>query len=289
MLTIFTIPKPFQGHIGIIQRNAIQSWLKLQPKCEIILFGDEDGIAETAAEFGVTHVPNIQKNEYGTPLLDFVFESAQQMTSHNLVCYVNADIILLNDLLSSIQQIQFNKFLMVGQRWDLNLDKVWNFEDNKWEEHLRNYLDSHGVLHPPVGSDYFIFPKWALGTLPPFAVGRPGWDNWVIYRARKLGIPVIDTSPMVTAIHQNHDYGHVPDGTGRAYEGPEANQNRDLIGNWDYFFTLQDANWVLTSQGLRRQKWTKEYLGRFMTTLPVLQPQLRPIALLGNAILRRIP
>lgn len=289
MLTIFTIPKPFQGHIGIIQRNAIQSWLKLRPECEIFLFGNEDGMAEAAAEFGVTHVPNIQKNEYGTPLLDFVFESAQQMASHNLVCYVNADIILLNDLLSSIQQIQINKFLMVGQRWDLNLDKVWNFEDNKWEEHLRNYIDTHGVLHPPVGSDYFVFPKGALGTLPPFAVGRPGWDNWMIYRARKLGIPVIDASPMVTAIHQNHDYGHVPDGTGRAYEGSEANQNRDLIGNWDYFFTLQDTNWVLTSQGLRRQKWTKEYLGRFMTTLPVLQPQFRPIALLGNAILRRIP
>ena len=26
MLTIFTTPKPFRGHIGIIQRNALKSW-----------------------------------------------------------------------------------------------------------------------------------------------------------------------------------------------------------------------------------------------------------------------
>ena len=32
MLTIFTIPKPFVGHIGVIQRNAIISWLNLSPK-----------------------------------------------------------------------------------------------------------------------------------------------------------------------------------------------------------------------------------------------------------------
>ena len=73
MLTIFTVPKPFKEHIGVIQRNAIYSWTQL-PGCEIILFGDDDGVAETAEEFGVKHVSDIEKNEHGTPLLDFVFE-----------------------------------------------------------------------------------------------------------------------------------------------------------------------------------------------------------------------
>ncbi len=31
MITIFAIPKPFKGHIDVIQRNAIQSWTKLSP------------------------------------------------------------------------------------------------------------------------------------------------------------------------------------------------------------------------------------------------------------------
>ena len=51
MLTIFAIPKPFQGHVSIIQRNAIQSWTKLHPDCEVILLGDEPGTGTVAAEF----------------------------------------------------------------------------------------------------------------------------------------------------------------------------------------------------------------------------------------------
>ncbi len=45
-LTILAMPKPFRGHIGIIQRNAITSWTKLQPRPEILLFGTEEGAAE---------------------------------------------------------------------------------------------------------------------------------------------------------------------------------------------------------------------------------------------------
>ena len=52
MLTIFALPKPFRGHAGVIQRNAIQSWLRLQPACEVILLGDEPGTREVAAQVG---------------------------------------------------------------------------------------------------------------------------------------------------------------------------------------------------------------------------------------------
>ena len=73
MLTIFTVPKPFDGHIGIIQRNAIQSWRCLRPACEVILCGDEPGTAETAAALGTDRIPAVDRNEFGTPLLSSVF------------------------------------------------------------------------------------------------------------------------------------------------------------------------------------------------------------------------
>ena len=53
LLTIFATPKRFQGHIGVIQRNAIASWTHLKPKPEIILFGTDEGTAEIARGFGV--------------------------------------------------------------------------------------------------------------------------------------------------------------------------------------------------------------------------------------------
>jgi hypothetical protein len=47
-MTIFAIPKPFIGQIGVIQKNAIASWTKLSPRPEIILFGDEIGTGAIA-------------------------------------------------------------------------------------------------------------------------------------------------------------------------------------------------------------------------------------------------
>lgn len=31
MITLFTTAKPFRGHDGIIQRNALRSWTLLRP------------------------------------------------------------------------------------------------------------------------------------------------------------------------------------------------------------------------------------------------------------------
>jgi hypothetical protein len=66
MLSILAFPKPFRGHIATIQRNAIGSWTRLRPQCEIFLFGDDEGTAEVAKEFSVCHVPEMARNEYGT-------------------------------------------------------------------------------------------------------------------------------------------------------------------------------------------------------------------------------
>lgn len=288
MLTIFSVPKPFCGHIGIIQRNAIHSWSCLHPGCEIILCGNELGTEEVASEFKAKYIPNITRNEYGTPLLNSVFDQVGQMTSQRLMCYVNADIILLSDFIKAVQRIQFRRFLMVGQRWDIDLAELWNFERTDWEEQLCRYVVDHGVLHPPAGSDYFVFP-WdrVIGELPPFAVGRPGWDNWFIYRARKLGIPVVDVTRVVTVIHQNHDYSHVLDRRGRFWEGPEAKRNRELMGDQGYTFTLLDATHVLMTKALL-PTLGREYVRRRWQTLPILVPSTRPLVRFVNTVKHRL-
>ena len=53
MLSMFALPKPFKGHIGVIQRNAIASWARLPSKPEIILFGDEEGTAQAARDLSL--------------------------------------------------------------------------------------------------------------------------------------------------------------------------------------------------------------------------------------------
>jgi len=252
MLTIFTTPKPFSGHNKVIQINAIRSWLLLRPECQVILIGDEKGVAEVASALGVLHIPDVECNEYGTPLIDSMFSRAQNIARYQLMCYVNADIILMSDFLPAVQSVHKYPFLMVGQRWDLELNESLKFDDTQWESRLRTHVTEQGKLHPKGGSDYFVYSRGLYDDIPPFVIGRGGWDNWLIYQARRLRVPVIDASKVITAVHQNHDYSHIPSGEAVVWKGPEAIRNLELTREGEHAFTLEHATWILTSEGIRR-------------------------------------
>src|SRR5215471_6752935 len=102
MLTIFSTAKPFQGHNAIIQRNALESWRRLDAEIEIILLGDDPGVAEVCQELHLRHEPKVKHNESGAPLLNDLFERAQQAARHETVGYCNADIILTADFVRAI-------------------------------------------------------------------------------------------------------------------------------------------------------------------------------------------
>jgi hypothetical protein len=272
-LTIFTTPKPFHGHIGIIQTNAIQSWLLLRPECEIILFGNENGTAEVAAKFGIRHIPEVECNEYGTPLISSMFKIAQDVASHQLMCYVNADIILMSDFLPAIRQIHLQPFLLIGQRWDIDLKEPIDFLNRDWEKCLRAYLAEEGTLHGISGLDYFVFPRGMYRAIPSFAVGRPGWDNWMVYKARSLKVPVIDATKAITTVHQNHDYAYHVKGKNGVWKGPEVRQNIALTREGEYAFQTDYATWILTPQGMK-PALTMRHLYFRLCAVPVLFPRL---------------
>jgi len=272
VLTLFSIPKPFHGHTEIIQRNAIKSWTLMRPRPEIVLFGDEKGTAEAARSFSVGHVPQVARNEYGTPLVNDLFEQAQRMAAHDVLCYVNADIILMSDFSQTVNRVVAwkNDFLVVGRRWDLEIGESLDFCPD-WEKKMRSRLESSGVLHAATGMDYFVFPRGMWRDIPPFAIGRTTWDNWLVYRARAMPVPVVDATTALVVVHQNHDYLHLAAKAGDVWEGPEAKENLKLAEGWKHAFTLNDATHVLTHDGPRFAiSW--KYLLRRLRTLPTLYP-----------------
>ena len=269
MLTIFSTPKPFHGHSAIIQTNAIRNWLSLRPVCEVILFGDERGTAEVASELRIRHIPDVERNEYGTPLVSSMFSIAQNIASYGLIIYVNADIILMSDFLSAIRMVQKQPFLLVGRRWDIDLNAPMDFSNPDWEVRLRAYLAEVGTLHGLSGIDYLVFPRGMYRDIPSFAIGRPGWDNWMIYRARSMKVPVIDATKAITAIHQNHDYSHVPGGETTVWGGPERKRNIKLMDG--KAFSLEYVTFFLTNQGLK-PALTLRHLYFRMRAIAVLYP-----------------
>ena len=228
MITFFTIARPFSGLHKIIQRNAILSWKKIVPECEIIVFGDHKSVIEFSNKIDVKCVSDFNSNKYGTPLLDDIWKTAKNLSSNDLICYINSDIILLPDFAEKIGTIKLEKFLIAGRRWDIDIVELIDFNSD-WVSTLKNMIEQKGFLHPETGVDYFLFPKFLMPEMPAFAIGRAWWDNWLIYYFRKKNkIPVIDGTNIMT-IHQNHDYSHVKSVIGQTTnKGLERDQNKKL-------------------------------------------------------------
>src|SRR5215213_1101778 len=266
LITLFSAPKPFTNpHIALIQRNAIKSWTLL-PDVEVILLGEETGLAETARELSVKHLPNVKCNENGTPLISSMFQLARQNSNSDLLCIINADMILMPDFLEAARKSSSlrDTFVLLSQRWDLAITQPIEFSEG-WQNRLSSMVHRQGTLHRPAGSDFFLFPKSCYIDVPNFTIGRAGWDNWMIYKARKEKWSVIDCTPSVMIVHQNHDYSHLPGGKPH-YEHPDTNENIRLAGGEaNIRYTILDATHQLFANGkLVRPKMS--YL-RFMRGL----------------------
>lgn len=254
-LTIFSTPKPFDDpFFAAIQGNAIRSWLALGDEVEVILVGDEPGLAEAAKGLGVTHLVDVECNQWGTPLVRSLFAQAREHSESPLLAIVNADIILLPDFLQAVRAVskRLERFLLVGRRWGLDIAEPLPFDD-EWRERLRARVERQGVLHPIFSIDYFVFPREQYREMPEFVIGRPQWDNWMIYQARRQGWTVVDATPSVTAIHQNHDYRHLPGGK-PPHGLEEGKRNRRLAGGERAKYILMDAQVELVDGRLRRPR-----------------------------------
>lgn len=239
MLTVISIPKPFSGTIGQAQERAVASWCRLDPDVQVVLVGDEDGVDRTASALRVDHVRDVARNGHGTPLLDDAFRRVDALARHQLRCFVNADVVLLPDLVSAVRRVASDhaRFLLVGQTRDIALAE----EELASLEALRRRAQAAGTARGPAAIDWFVFPAGLFDPMPPFAVGRAAFDNWMIWKARQLG-PVIDATEAVVAIHQAHDYSHLDGGKDEAYYGAEARRNLELAGGKRRIYTLHDAS-----------------------------------------------
>jgi hypothetical protein len=256
-LTLFTTCKPFAGRLAISQRNALRSWKKLCPPCEVLVFGDESGVDECCGELGFKHSPEVARNDFGTPLLNGMFEKAARLAKHELLGYVNADIMLTRDVLSAAQTVseRFDKFLLIARRWNADVDEEWDDQIADWDAELRRFAAVHGTLEPPDGgTDVFIYRRGTLDNLPPFAIGRSRCDSLLILEARRRGVPVIDATDVLTLLHQNHDYAHVAGTSKDLLKGPESIINGKLLGGEEFVFTSLNATHLLTTSGLQQNK-----------------------------------
>jgi hypothetical protein len=224
----------------------------LQPRPEIILVGDDFGVAEAARRHGCVHLRGLATNEYGTPLISSIFSLAQNAASHDVVCYVNSDIILLSDFVPAVCRalawVKDERFLLVGRKTTVDLPEPIDFARHDWEGSLRTRVAAGG-RQGTYDSDFFVFRRGMLLDVPPFAIGRCYWTQWFMYDTRRKDTPLIDMTNVVLSVESRHDYSHAArSGGGKRLSGVEFRLNRRLFRGCRYYTTV-DASHVMTKSG----------------------------------------
>jgi hypothetical protein len=300
VLTFFTTAKAFRGHDGIIQRNALGSWKQLHPDAEVILFGDEEGAAEACAEFGLRHEAHVERHESRTKRLDYIFSRAQEISRHEYCCFVNCDIILLMDFREAFEKARAwrERFLFVAQRWDVDIKESIDFGDAQWSDKLRQLAETTAFRQDEFWIDLFLFRKGQYSDMPPLLVGHCYWDNWMIWKALRDQIPVLDGTPFVMPIHQNHGYN--PE-FGRMKGFPNdalSLHNLELIGGKSRIRHIKSATHRMWSSGrihkrlLRplHHRVVRQFLGkernwlRYRVWLPMWHSLLKATRPLRNSL-----
>lgn len=285
-LTLFTIPKPFDGQTNIFQRNAIASWKQLEPFVDIVLIGDEHGTAEVADEFGVHHLPNMKRNQFGTPIVSSAFSLVREYSTAPYLAWCNADIILFEDFVQAIGRLidcpdtvrtyqnsmtttgaGSKNFLAIGRRTEIELNRLVDFDSQDAIENLKSQSRRTGRLGPIVCKEFFVFPNGLYSHIPDFAVGRGNWDNWMVHQAKKMGVPVVSVSDCVMALHPTHNYSHVAGGRWNCYvSGAEARQNQQLASR-RYLISGSTCDFRLNSNSIRPSRM-KSMHGEFWSDFP---------------------
>jgi hypothetical protein len=217
MITLFTTTKDFTGVNRQNQLNAIRCWLSSPCQPEVIIFGKSSGIEEIGEHPNLKILEQVRTSSSGVPYVNEMFNVIFKIAKYPVCGYVNADILLPNNFFENVLLIhkQINKnYLIVGERIDADVDAELTFDD-QWEKAFRNKYQNNFKNHLPYGSDFFIFPKgqYNLSNMPELLIGRPGWDNVMIYNARKRKFKTIDISDTTKVFHQNHPqvYSTTPD------------------------------------------------------------------------------
>ncbi|HSS62442.1 MAG TPA: hypothetical protein VLK30_13390 [Candidatus Limnocylindrales bacterium] len=233
--------------MGIIQDNAIRSWSRLRPAPKIILFGPDSETGDIAHRVQVDLVPDVAQNSHGTPLLSDMFGRADSMAAGDVLAFVSADVILDQSLIAATRIVASwsEKFLLVAQRRDVDVRQPLDFGVDR--NGSMGEISARSHLHSPGAIDLFVYRRGQYAGMPPFAIGRTAYDNWLLWNTVASGIPLVDATDYVMLLHQNHDYLHRP--AVDVWYGVEALENRSWIKHWTNYYTIVHANWQLTAQG----------------------------------------
>ncbi len=234
MLTLYSTFKPFvDERTRINQRNAIKSWLSLDPVPEILIFGDGLGVSEICDEFHLKRIAS-KLTETGVPYLPEMMLGAEEHASNDCLLMVSSDILLTSNVYK-ILNLPLEMFCIVCTKMESSIFEEMEF-DKDWspEPYIR-----HASL--PTSGDFFLTKRGfmkVIPDMPPFMIGRSMCDSWLFSKAIEKGI-LVDATEALIILHQNHEHTHIKEGEQESNFELAPEVKNTLIGS---------ANWGINQQ-----------------------------------------
>eukprot|EP00579_Thalassiosira_antarctica_P000182 CAMPEP_0201866558 /NCGR_PEP_ID=MMETSP0902-20130614/1101_1 /ASSEMBLY_ACC=CAM_ASM_000551 /TAXON_ID=420261 /ORGANISM="Thalassiosira antarctica, Strain CCMP982" /LENGTH=236 /DNA_ID=CAMNT_0048391549 /DNA_START=244 /DNA_END=954 /DNA_ORIENTATION=+ len=189
----------------------------------------------TDVEFRVMNLT--KTNSYGMPELgDMYLHAMRACPEAQTYTYLNGDIIGTRgfmDTIVAVTKTRLKEFLIVGRRTNVPWNETYDAtrEDFNFSAHFNS-----GELFTPLAEDYFCVTRNAMdwAEIPPFVIGRPGYDNWLVEQVRKKpNVTLIDATLTAQMIHQTGDGGDFAwGGVGAHDEKADINYNLRLVSKF---------------------------------------------------------
>ena len=191
--------------------SALNSWKKLVPQSNIIMFTEDDsscswlrrnGFARTRCLLECTH-PVIPRQDIGC-----MAATAAREASTPFLCMINSDIMLLPHFRRYFRRVFLQSDIaepfMVGQRTNVLQNTRTDFRTPAWESQVLREATSRGDLDGTCAIDYFVHTRnvWKHISMPGFVTGVWLWDRYLLSEANKNEqITTVDATRAFTAVH----------------------------------------------------------------------------------------
>lgn len=251
MLTILTTPRPLLNEKNRTAfLNAIRSWRQLSPPPEIFVFSrDHQSLVERE---GGQFIKDY-KGSHDRPYFDSFLSISQLCAANDTLMYCTDHLILTSDLIPAIATTirKFpDQFILIGQRWQLHVQEPIDFTNSNWETNLHQRTLLTNSPGGPAAKDFIIFRRPLKLKVPPFIMGYPWYDTWLVDAATKAGYPIVDASRVLMTVHQSHTF---PEGSAAARElTAGAKRNLKIAKSFKLHGkgSITSTPYVLTRQGV---------------------------------------
>lgn len=239
-----------------MQITAFHSWRRAFPEADIILFGDVSSWEKEINYLGIKRAGLLEKGKAGGEVLNGMFRAASVHAAGRTTLYLNSDIILDESSRAAVSELKNLSAPWLGsaRRWCLpKMTGIPPLNEADWKVFFLK-AEQNGKWGEACALDVFLFRGLSFEQMPPFLIGHRGWDNWMIFEARRKGICVVDLSRVLRVIHCDHDYSYAEGNSSPgSRDGPLEDANMAMLGGDERIFHLGHATHEWRAGAVRRR------------------------------------